>query len=149
MALLTKKVVAEQEAAALARFRVAHPIAKHGKPFTDGELIKDCTIAAAEEMCPEKANLLENISLSANTVSRRVDHIAENILTLLSDKNRHLELFSPALDELTDVSDTAQELHFIRGIGKNYEVYDELGVHSIHGIAIGEDKVSLLSYQRP
>ncbi|KAL7644239.1 UNVERIFIED_CONTAM: hypothetical protein RMT77_005065 [Armadillidium vulgare] len=99
--LLFKKGNAEQEAATRASFRVAHSIAKHEKPFTDCELIKDCMIAAAEEMCPE------NISLSANTVARRVDDIAEKILTQLSDKNQHLEWFSLALDESTDVSDTA------------------------------------------
>ncbi|CAH1113391.1 unnamed protein product [Psylliodes chrysocephalus] len=29
-------------------------IAKRGKPFTDEEMIKECVIALAEEMCPEK-----------------------------------------------------------------------------------------------
>lgn len=45
-----------------------------------------------------------------------------------------------ALDESTGVSDTAQVLLFIRGIDKNYEVYEELlDVHSIHGMTTGED----------
>jgi hypothetical protein len=90
--LLFKKVNAEQAAATRASLREAHSIAKHGKPFTDGELINDCMIAAAEEMCPEKANLFKNISLSANTVARRVGDIAENILTQLPNKNRHLRV---------------------------------------------------------
>lgn len=67
--LLFKEVNAEQEAATRASFRVAHSIAKHGKPFADGKLIKDCMIASAEEMCQERANLFKNISLSANTVA--------------------------------------------------------------------------------
>ncbi|GLV38089.1 neuralized [Carabus blaptoides fortunei] len=104
-----KPVNAEQEAATRASFRVAHSIAKHGKPFIDGELIKDCIIAADEEL-----------SLSANTVARRADDIAEYILTQLSDKNQYLEWFSLALDESTDVSDTAQVLLFIRGIDKGF-----------------------------
>jgi hypothetical protein len=57
--LLFKKINSEQEAATRASFRVAHSIAKHGKPFTDSELIKDCIIAAAKEMCPEKANIFK------------------------------------------------------------------------------------------
>ncbi|GLV38087.1 hypothetical protein CBL_10054 [Carabus blaptoides fortunei] len=106
--LLLAKVNAEQEAATRASFRVAHSIAKHGKPFTDDELIKDCIIVAGEEM-----------SLSADAVARRVDDIAEYILTKLSDKNQYSEWFSLALDESTDVSDTAQVLLFIRGIDKD------------------------------
>ncbi|KAK4877398.1 hypothetical protein RN001_009904 [Aquatica leii] len=137
---LFKKVNSEQEAVTRASFRVAHSIAKHGKPFTDGELIKDCIIAAAEEMCPEKANLFKNTSLSANTVARRIDEVEENILAQLNDKNRFLQWFSLALDESTDVSDTAQVLIFIGGVDKNYEVYEELlDVHSIHGTTTGED----------
>ncbi|KAL7647007.1 UNVERIFIED_CONTAM: hypothetical protein RMT77_002264 [Armadillidium vulgare] len=52
--LLFTKVNAKQEAATCASFRVAHSIAKHGKVFTNYELIKDCMIAAAEEICPER-----------------------------------------------------------------------------------------------
>ncbi|GFR28120.1 general transcription factor II-I repeat domain-containing protein 2 [Trichonephila clavata] len=48
------KLKTEQEAATRASFRVALEIAKRGKPFTDGEMIKECIIAVAEEMCPEK-----------------------------------------------------------------------------------------------
>ncbi|UYV82161.1 EPM2AIP1 [Cordylochernes scorpioides] len=51
---LFTKVKTEQEAATRASFRVALEIAKRGKPFTDGEMIKECIIAVVEEMCPEK-----------------------------------------------------------------------------------------------
>ncbi|XP_035221496.1 polyubiquitin-B [Stegodyphus dumicola] len=47
------KLKTEQEAATRASFRVALEIAKRGKPFTDGEMIKECIIAVAEEICPE------------------------------------------------------------------------------------------------
>ncbi|GFR31129.1 general transcription factor II-I repeat domain-containing protein 2 [Trichonephila clavata] len=49
------KLKTEQEAATRASFRVALEIAKRGKPFTDGEMIKECIIAVAEEMCPVKS----------------------------------------------------------------------------------------------
>ncbi|UYV82211.1 EPM2AIP1 [Cordylochernes scorpioides] len=51
---LFTKVKTEQEAATRASFRVALEIAKRGKPFIDGEMIKECIIAVVEEMCPEK-----------------------------------------------------------------------------------------------
>ncbi|GFR08065.1 general transcription factor II-I repeat domain-containing protein 2 [Trichonephila clavata] len=134
------KLKTEQEAATRASFRVALEIAKRGKPFTDGEMIKECIIAVAEEMCPEKVNLLKTVSMSANTVARRVENIAENISSQLFDKNGHVEWFSLALDESTDVSDTAQVLIYIRGVDKSYEVHEELlDMYSIHGTTTGRD----------
>lgn len=44
------KLKTEQEAATRASFRVALEIAKRGKPFTDGEMIKECIIAVTEEI---------------------------------------------------------------------------------------------------
>lgn len=134
------KLKTEQEAATRASFRVALEIAKRGKPFTDGEMIKECIIAVAEEMCPEKVNLLKTVSMSANTVARRVENIAENISSQVFDKNGHVEWFSLALDESTDVSDTAQVLIYIRGVDKSYEVHEELlDMYSIHGTTTGTD----------
>lgn len=37
-------------------------LTKQGKPVTDGELIKSCLFAAAEEMYPEKINFFKTIS---------------------------------------------------------------------------------------
>ncbi|UYV82063.1 EPM2AIP1 [Cordylochernes scorpioides] len=137
---LFTKFKTEQEAATRASFRVALEIAKRGKPFTDGEMIKECIIAVVEEMCPEKVNLLKTVSMSANTVARRVENIAENISSQLFDKNGHVEWFSLALDESTDVSDTAQVLLYIRGVDKSYEVHEELlDMYSIHGTTTGTD----------
>ncbi|XP_057662939.1 general transcription factor II-I repeat domain-containing protein 2-like [Diorhabda carinulata] len=128
------KLKTEQEVATRARFRVALEIAKRGKLFTDGEMIIECIIVVAEEMCPEKVNLLKTFSMSVNTVVRRVENIDENISSQLFDKNGHVECFSLALDESTDVSDTAQMLIYIRGVDKRYEVHEELlDMYSIHG----------------
>ena len=45
-----------------------------------------------------------------------------------------------ALDESTDVSDTAQVLIYIRGVDKSYEVHEELlDMYSIHGTTTGTD----------
>ncbi|XP_056636851.1 general transcription factor II-I repeat domain-containing protein 2-like [Diorhabda sublineata] len=107
------KLKTEQEAATRASFHVALEIAKRGKPFTDREMIKESIIAVAEEMCPEKVNLLKTVN-----------------------KNGHVEWFSLALDE----SDTAQVLIYIRGVDKSYEVHEELfAMYSIHGKTTGTD----------
>lgn len=47
-----------------ASFQVAHLIASNGKPFTDGEFVKKCMNAAAEEVCPEKKDVFKSESIS-------------------------------------------------------------------------------------
>ena len=140
MQFVFKKKVAENEAATRASFRVAHILAKKGKPFTDGELIKRCLNEAAQEMCPEKVDVFSAISLSANTVSRRVESLGRNIMSQLKDKAREFECFSVALDESTDVSDTSQLLLFVRGVNVNFQITEELAsVHSMHGTTTGQE----------
>lgn len=43
-------------------------LVEQGKPFTDGELIKSCLIAAAKDIFLEKINLFKTSSLSLRTV---------------------------------------------------------------------------------
>ncbi|GJQ71391.1 hypothetical protein Trydic_g11119 [Trypoxylus dichotomus] len=112
---LSTKVNNEQKAATRARFRVVVEIAKRGKP--DREMMKECVIAIAEEMDPKKIDLFKTVSLSANTMTRRVQDIAENI-SQLSDINGYFEWFSLALDESTEVSDSAHVSIFIQGADK-------------------------------
>lgn len=48
---------------------MSHLLVKQEKPFTNGELFKSCWIRAAEEMCLEKTNLFNMISLLARRVT--------------------------------------------------------------------------------
>ena len=54
-------------------------IAKAGKPFTEGEFIKECMLQAASIVCPEKRAQFASISLSPNTVAERVTELSGNI----------------------------------------------------------------------
>ncbi|XP_033606840.1 general transcription factor II-I repeat domain-containing protein 2-like [Cryptotermes secundus] len=130
----------ENKAASKVSLQVAHLVAKEGNPFTNGELIKSCLIVAVEEMCPEKMDLFNNISLSARTVARRVEDIGSNITNQLINKADDFEWFSLALDESTDITDTAQLLLFIRGVNADFEVTEELAsMNSLHRTTTGED----------
>ncbi|CAH2094681.1 unnamed protein product [Euphydryas editha] len=101
---LFTKANTEQEFATRASFRVGLEIEKCGKPFTDREIIKECLIALAEEIFPEKVTLYKVLGIQGLDESTEV-----------SD------------------SDTALVLIFIRGVDKSYEVYEELlDVDSIH-----------------
>ena len=58
------------ENATRASYEVATLIAKHCKPFTEGEFIKDCVLKIVEKICPEKKQDFANICLARNTVVR-------------------------------------------------------------------------------
>ena len=55
-----------------------------------------------------KKRLFENISLSAITVTRRVEELAENVKSSLRDRVSEFVFYSLAFDESTDAKDTAQ-----------------------------------------
>ena len=57
------------QASVRASFRVAQLIASCGKPFTEGEFVKKCMSVVVEEVCPEKKDVFNAVSLSASTVN--------------------------------------------------------------------------------
>lgn len=52
-----------------ASFQVAKLIVRNGKPFVEGEFVKECRTSVAKEMCPEKADLFSTMNLSGVTMT--------------------------------------------------------------------------------
>ena len=72
--------------------------------------------------------------------------IDENIASQLNKKSDSFELYSLALDESTDVKDTAQLLIFIRGIDDSFAITEEfLTMESLKGTTRGEDLYNQVS----
>lgn len=127
-----------QDRATIASYEVAQLIARHGKPFSDGDLIKHCLVKVAEIMCPEKVQEFNNISMSRNTVIRRIKELPANIKLQLADKVSSLDFYSIACDESTDATDIAQLLIFLRGVDENFAVTEELlDLKSLKGTTTG------------
>ena len=82
--------------------------------------------------------MIDEISMSHNTITRRVEDLGSNLHNQLKDKSKTFECFSLALDESTDVRDTAQLLIFIHGINDKFQITEEL-VHlqSLHDTTTG------------
>ncbi|XP_016407553.1 general transcription factor II-I repeat domain-containing protein 2-like [Sinocyclocheilus rhinocerous] len=115
-----------QENSTLASYEVAHLIARHGKPFTEGELIKECLMKVATIICPEKMQDFKNISLSRNTVGRRIEDLSANLKEQVTDKVPTFDFYSIACDDSTDSTDTAQLLIFLRGVDSDFCISEEL-----------------------
>ena len=135
-----KKSCKDSDSAVEASYVVSEMIVQAGKPFTDGEFIKKCMLQVASIVCPEKKGQFSNISLSANTVAERTIELSRNIYNQLQEKAKHFSAYSVALDESTDITDTAQLAICIRGIDDNFEVIEELlTVMPMHGQTTAQD----------
>ena len=84
-------------------------------------------------MCRDKKDALNAVSLSASTVTRRIEEMGENVHVQLKDKAKDFECSALAMDESNDMQDTAQLLIFIRGVNSTFEVSEELAALQSHG----------------
>lgn len=124
--LSIKKVTSESLTITKASYVVSSLIAKKSKPFIDGEFIKECLESVADVMCPDKKTDFSKISLSHQTISRRIDDIGKSIENKLEEKVRSFKYYSLAIDESTDVMDTAQVAIFVRGIDNEFNISEEM-----------------------
>ena len=76
-----KNMVVEDKFLLKASYLIALPIAKNKMPYTFGEdLIKPCMLQACEAVLGEQiVQRLKVISMSANTVKRRIKEMVDNI----------------------------------------------------------------------
>ena len=97
-------------------YRVARLIAQTGKPHTIGE---ELILPAAKEMVgvmfgEKAAKQLNMISLSDNTVKRRIDNMAEDVLKQLVTRVQASRFYALQIDESTDIASLANLLAFVR-----------------------------------
>jgi len=71
------------EQATRASYRIREVLAKHGKSFSDGAVVKECILLAAEEM--ESENDMGAISLSRPIVNERVEDLGNDLKSQLKD----------------------------------------------------------------
>ena len=66
------------------------------------------------------------VSLSRQTVIRRIVDMADDSREQLKIVSKKFEYFSLALDESTDISETSQLLIFVRGVNADFAITEEL-----------------------
>lgn len=119
------RVVEESDRNTRASYEVSKLIAERMKPFTDGEFIKETMLKVVDVVCPEKRELFSSISLSARTVTRRIEDMAANVRNGLQGILNNLQYFCIAIDESTDIKDMAQLAVFVRGVTPSFEIVEE------------------------
>ncbi|CAM1311017.1 GTF2IRD2B (predicted) [Pycnogonum litorale] len=82
----------------------------------------------------------DNVSMSRNTVVRRIEDLSANLKHRPSDKACAFNFYSIACDESADATDTAQLLIFCGGVDDNFCVKEELfDLRSLKGTTTGKD----------
>ncbi|GFS83782.1 SCAN domain-containing protein 3 [Nephila pilipes] len=105
-----KSAVTVSEKALEASYHVAKLIARQKKPHTVGEtLIKAACMEIVRLMLgPNEVKEVNKVSLSADTVKRRIHDMSSDILGTLIKKLLSAEKFALQIDETTDIKNKAQ-----------------------------------------
>ena len=110
-----------------ASYRVAYHLGVAGKPYSDGELVKRCLIEVVKCIHPGKETDYSLIAPSRYTIQPRQNDIAKQLtLSLQTMIDKEASLFSLAIDESTDIEDSAQLLVFIRSLSPRFDLCDDL-----------------------
>ena len=114
-----------------ASFSLSYSIAKHGKPFSDGEFLKsafmDCAPFVVDDFKNKDAIIkrIEELPIFRNTVENRVMTMNAKIASKLRKDLVGCDFFSNCFDETTIITSSARLAIFARySIG--HEMYEEL-----------------------
>ncbi|GFT55863.1 SCAN domain-containing protein 3 [Nephila pilipes] len=117
-----KSVVTVSEKALEASYHVAKLIARQKKPHTVGEtLIKPACMEIIRLMLgPNEVKEVNKVSLSADTVKRRIHDMSSDILGTLIKKLLSAEKFALQIDETTDIKNKAQLKAIVRFVDEDF-----------------------------
>ncbi|XP_065665398.1 general transcription factor II-I repeat domain-containing protein 2-like [Hydra vulgaris] len=126
-------------------FVFSHEIAKKGKPYTDGEYIKNCFINASEDLFRDfknKTDILKRIKevlLPAKSIKDRTIKMCSSITTQHIKDPKLISALPIAVDESCDINDTAQVSLFVRFMSYSGPKEELLGLLPLKGQTRGED----------
>ena len=100
-----------------ASYVIALEIAKQKKHIIGDRLVKPCLLKTAKLVLGDASTAkLKQISLSNNTIQRRILDMSEDVKKQVVNKIKTSPMFSFQIDESTDVSSCAQLLVFVKYI---------------------------------
>ena len=130
---LFRKQTTEAAKVTRANYEVSRLLAHQMKLFTDQDFIKECIMVVIDSLCPE------SVSLSPRTVCCCIE-MSDSMNSSLKTCCSNCDAFSFALDESTDMKDTAQLVLSISQVTAALQVYEKfLQPLPLHGTATGQD----------
>ncbi|GFU24223.1 protein ZBED8 [Nephila pilipes] len=117
-----KSAITVSEKALEASYHVAKLIARQKKPHTVGKrLIKPACMEIVRLMIgPNEVKEVNKVSLSADTVKRRIHDMSSDILGTLIKKLLSAEKFALPIDETTDIKNKAHLIAIVRFVDEDF-----------------------------
>lgn len=128
-----------------ASYAAANVIARHGKPFQEGEFLKEAWLACAPSLFEDfdnKDKIIQRIKdtpLSRNTIKERILKLAENITDQQKIDIKDASFISLCLDESTDVTKSARLAVFARYCVENVIKEELIAIKSLLTTTKGTD----------
>lgn len=134
----------EQEKCGEASLRISWTLAKHMKPFTDADIVKECMLEAGNVLFENRKDVVETIRripLSASTNTRNTHVLAEENHCDVKRQLNNSDYYALAMDESCDITDKAQLVIFVRFLDKMRQTFVEelLIILPLIGRTRGED----------
>ena len=128
-----------QERATIASLKISWRLGKQMKPLKDAEIVKECLVDAVESVIENPAvrdqvlTKIEGISLSNDTATIRSEKLSGAVMSEL------IQRLKVAVDELTDKTNDAQLLVYVRYHWNGPYHKDVLGLQTMKGRTTGAD----------
>ncbi|GFW67600.1 uncharacterized protein TNCV_3392711 [Trichonephila clavipes] len=116
----TFKYVSKNCHTSAASYSAANAIARHGKPFQEGEFLKEAWLACAPSLFDDFDNKdkiiqgIKDVPLSRNTMKYRILKLAENVTNQQKNDINSAPFISLCLDESIDITKSARLAVFAR-----------------------------------
>ncbi|GFV43055.1 general transcription factor II-I repeat domain-containing protein 2A [Trichonephila clavipes] len=114
------KYVSKNYHTSAASYSAANAIARHGKPFQEGEFLKEAWLACAPSLFDDFDNKgkiiqrIKDVPLSRNTMKDRILKLAENVTGQQKNDINSAHFISLCLDESIDITKSAHLAVFAR-----------------------------------
>ncbi|GFW10449.1 uncharacterized protein TNCV_892441 [Trichonephila clavipes] len=128
-----------------ASYSAANAIARHGKPFQEGEFLKEVWLACATSLFDDFDNKdkiiqrIKDVPLSRNTMKDRILKLAENVTDQQKNDINSAPLISLCLDESIDITKSARLAVFARYCVGNIIKEELIAITSLLTTAKGTD----------
>lgn len=145
---IMSRTMTAQEKCVEASLRISWTLAKHMKPFSDADIVKECLIEAGNALFENKdvVDTIRRIPLSTSSNTRNTEVLAEENCKSIKQLLASTDEYALALDKSCDITDTSQMIVFGRFFDKDRQQFVEelLTILPMTGKTGGEDLYSAL-----
>ncbi|KAB0378673.1 EPM2A-interacting protein 1 [Muntiacus reevesi] len=125
---------------------LARLLALKGCGWGEGDFVHRCMAVMLRDVLPDHVGIMDGIDLSPETTRQRVLDIHQNLRSQLFNRAKNFKAYSLALDDQAFVAYENYLLVFVRGVGHNLEVHEELLtiINLTHHFSVGALMAAIL-----